>query len=77
MAKKRTKQPEDTSIPATRTPARKGTGRKPVVTIALPLPMYNQLVELAERNKRPTLWQARMILEDALAAEGLWPPPPG
>jgi predicted DNA-binding ribbon-helix-helix protein len=45
-------------------------------TISLNPEEYQQLQALADRNNRPVLWQLRMILHQALKAEGLWPPPP-
>ena len=74
MAKKRSKPAEGTTISPTTPPAPKGAGRKPVNTVALPPALYRALKQLADRNQRPVLWQARILLQQALEAEGLWPP---
>ncbi len=73
MANKRSKPAKENVIPATSAPP-KGSGRKPVNTIAYSPAMYRQLKKLAERNQRPVLWQARIMMQQALEAEGLWPP---
>ena len=36
--------------------------------------LVRQIKKLAEREQRPVLWQARILLQQALEAEGLWPP---
>jgi 5-methylcytosine-specific restriction endonuclease McrA len=46
------------------------------LAVLLPADAHRQLKKLAEREKRPVNWQLRLIVEDALQAAGLWPPPP-
>lgn len=44
--------------------------------LSVPTPHYEQLKKLAAKNRRPITWEVRVLLEDALRAAGLWPPPP-
>jgi hypothetical protein len=74
MAKKKAKETEKSmtsaSLPAA--PAdRHGTRHQ----MNIPDPYYTLLQALAKRYGRPMSWQLRMILQEALRAEGLWPPP--
>lgn len=56
---------------------RVGSRHKPRKPISFAPRLYEQLAKLAERNDRPISWEARAIIQRALEAEGLWPPPSG
>lgn len=42
-------------------------------TVALSDEMYEAIQQLANRNKRPVLWEVRLALEEHLRKAGLWP----
>jgi hypothetical protein len=46
----------------------------PYSMVRLAPDLHRQLKKLARRNRRPLAWELRRILEEALQAEGLWPP---
>lgn len=69
MGKKRTNRDD-------KKPSRSADRHRKRHMIGLRPAEHDALQELADRNHRPLLWQLRLILHDALAAEGLWPPPP-
>ena len=46
-------------------------------TITLSRELYEALGRLADANRRPLLWEARLAMEKHLADAGLWPPPGG
>lgn len=46
-------------------------------TITLSRELYEALGRLADANRRPLLWEARLALEKHLADAGLWPPSGG
>jgi hypothetical protein len=73
MAKKRKTEesPMTQAAPTGRTEDRHTTHRLPV---HLPVEHHRQLKKLAARQKRPLRWQLLLIVEEALKAEGLWPP---
>lgn len=54
-----------------------GSRHKDRVMLSLPTALYAQLKALADKNRRPVTWEARAIIEDALATLGMWPPPNG
>jgi hypothetical protein len=45
-----------------------------IASIRVPEVLYAQIQKLAERNYRTISGELRRVLEQALAAEGLWPP---
>jgi hypothetical protein len=47
------------------------------VMIRVPEDLYAQFIVLAERRYRTITGELRHVLEEVLAAEGLWPPPEG
>jgi hypothetical protein len=44
-------------------------------SLRLPADLWAALNALSKKNRRPTTTQLEIIIEDALRAEGLWPPP--
>jgi hypothetical protein len=81
MSRKRKKPGEDTPIPATKShestsDSRSADRHKDRSTVSYPSQHYAALRALAAKFKRPIYWQARLLIEEAAEAEGLWPPPP-
>ncbi len=67
MARKRTTVDDQTISPST-SKDRKRDRHKPRKTLSLPHSLYSALEELAKKNHRPVLWEAKLALENHLAA---------
>ncbi len=75
MAKKRKPPDEGAAIPPETVTPRSKDRHKPRKMLAFTTDVYAQLQQLADRNDRPIVREARRIIIEALKREGLWPPP--
>lgn len=48
---------------------------KPRRSVALPPELVDLVEALAEKNRRPLVWEIRIALEEHLRAAKMWPPP--
>jgi hypothetical protein len=74
MAKKKQPQSGDKTMPSgapARSSDRKGSRHKPRKMISLLPRHYEALKELARRNQRPIVWEARIAIAKALVEAGL------
>lgn len=63
--------------PATAGSEKKSTGDRHKYkrhTVALDEQLYQAMVRIAAKHRRPVLWQVRQILEQAAIEENEWPP---
>lgn len=58
-------------VPPATTDKRSGSRHKDRHTLSIRGEVYRNLATLAKRNNRPLLWEARIALENHLAANGL------